>query len=113
MDDDFATVMFLLPCKIMVVLDVEKDFGAQILRDVFVDQGMIGGGVAPHQFHGGPVFLTLIGIERQPGQTFQFGGKVRMQCDGSFAVAVADSGACSAASTVTKKSNIFAGSEPE
>ena len=76
MHDDLALhagdeVLFF-PREVVMVLDVKYNFRAEIFGDVLVDAGMVRGGVAAHQFHGVPVFLAFLGIQRQPGEAFQF-----------------------------------------
>jgi hypothetical protein len=54
----------------VVIFQIQQYLSAEIFRDVLVNTGMVGRRVTPHQFHRVPVFLALLGIEREPRQPF-------------------------------------------
>jgi len=46
--------------------------GTDFFGDVFVDELVVGGGVTAHEVRGGPVFLAVFLIKREPGEVFEF-----------------------------------------
>ena len=60
---DAVNDVFLLPCKIVMILQVEQHPSAKMFGDVPVDAGMVRRGVLTHQLHRRPVFLTFRGIQ--------------------------------------------------
>lgn len=91
-DDDFATVMGFLPGEVVVIFDVEEDVGTNFFGDVSVDDVVVGGGVATHKVHGGPVFLSVGFVEGEPGEVFELVGEFVAARHGAFAVNIADLG---------------------
>ena len=61
----------LLPREVVMVLDVEHDMSADLLRDAFVDERVVRGGVAAHEVHGGPVFLARFFLKGEPREVLQ------------------------------------------
>ncbi len=97
------------PGEVVVVFDVEEDLEAKVAGDVVVDEGVIGGGVASHEFHGGPVFLAVGLVEGEPGEVFVFFGEVGVVGHGAFAVVIADGGAGAAAAAVAEQGDVGSG----
>ena len=58
----FDDVLFF-PREIVVVFQIKKHLRAEVGRDVLVDAGVVGRGVAAHQLHRIPVFLSFLGIK--------------------------------------------------
>src|SRR5207249_8751443 len=59
-----------------------------------------------HQLHGGPIFLTFLRIEREPGQPLEFVGQIFELAEGNLAVVVADGGTGPATATVAEQGDI-------
>src|SRR5687768_5555723 len=69
---------------------------------------MIGSSVTAHEFHGFPIFAAFLGIEREPGQAFEFGMQILVEIDGGFAVVAANRRAGAAAAAVAEEGEVFA-----
>ena len=76
MDDDLALdavdEVAFLPREVVVVFHAGTHGRAELARDVTVDKRMVSSGVAAHEFHGGPVFLTGFLGELQPREVGEF-----------------------------------------
>ena len=67
MHDEFFAVVPLFPGEVVVVLDIEQDLRAEVLRDMPVDQRMIGRRLRAHELHGRPILPPLFTVEFEPG----------------------------------------------
>ena len=71
--------MPLAPREVVMVLDVEQHLDAERLRDVRVNQRVIGGGIPAHQLHGRPVLLSGLGGQIEPRELRQLPRQLRME----------------------------------
>ena len=63
--------MPLAPGIIVMVLEIETHLRAERAMYLSMDQLVIGGRVSPHQLRCGPVLLSSISAEIQPGHVSQ------------------------------------------
>lgn len=87
---DAINDMLLFPRKVVMVLQVQQHLRAEMLRNMAMDAGVICRRIAAHQFHGIPIFLALLRIEREPGETLQLARQIGKLTECKLAVVVAD-----------------------
>ena len=109
-NDDFLLhaidYVFLFPREVVMVLQVEQHLRAEVRRHVLVDEGVVGRGVAAHQFHRFPILLAFLRIQRQPGQPLQLAGKIRKLAERQLAVVIAHRRTGSAAAAVRQQCQV-------
>ena len=76
-----------------------------------MDAGVVGGGVAAHQFHRGPIFLPFRCVEREPRQLAELLGQLGVLLHRQLAVVVADLRAGATAAAMAEEREVFAGLE--
>ena len=96
----------LFPGEVVMVLEVQQHFGAEIGGHVLVDERVVRRGVAAHQLHRRPVFLAFLRIQRQPRQALQLARQVRELAEGNLAVMVAHGRTRAAAAAVREQCHV-------
>ena len=106
---DAGDAVAFFPGEVVVVFDVQQNLEVQVAGDMPMDEGMIGGRVTPHQFHGRPILEAGVGVECEPGEVFVFFGQFRVLVHGKVAVMGANGGAGAAAAAVAEQGHVLAG----
>ncbi len=75
---------------------------------MLVNERVVGGRVASHQFHRGPIFLSFPRIQRQPGQPFQFAGQILKPREGQPRIIIAHGRARAPAAAVREQGRVGA-----
>jgi hypothetical protein len=100
--------MPFFPGEVVMVLDAEEEFRPQPSADGVVDAGVVGVGVAAHEFHRGPVLGARLRIEREPREPRLLRREFRMQGSSERRVVLADRGAGPATARVRQKRDVAA-----
>jgi hypothetical protein len=112
MHDDLALravhdVRFL-PGKVVMVLDVEHDMRADLLRDVLVNERVVRRGVAAHEVHRGPVFLARFFLKGEPREVLQLLRQIVATIHRDAAVVLAHLRTRAARAAVAQQREVFA-----
>lgn len=108
MNDELAPEVDFAPSEVVMVLDVEQDFCAEVAGDVSVDELVISSGVMAHELHGCPILLAFVLVEGKPSEVGEFMWELGAELFSKAAVVVANFGACATAATMGKQGEVFA-----
>jgi hypothetical protein len=108
--DELAATYAIRPLMVMSILGQAARNPGYALQVSDIEPGSKAwqdrGGVTAHQLHRPPVFLSFLGIQRQPGQTLQLVRQVWKLAEGELAVVIAHGGTRAAAAAVREQSDV-------